>query len=145
MQSWILSYFHQIHGYYVDPDYEDFMPRAARFILNRGNDNVVPYRVFLDRTNHEDLNWTLFEDYMEVVPFDTISLYSGWLACGANMMVRYLLERCMRQFGYEQSIPRFPFQVALDTITRRALDDVFQDWENHVMPDDFRLLRASHM
>ena len=74
MQSWILSYFHRIHGYSLDPNYEDFMPRAARFILNRGNDNVVPYRVFIDRTNHEDINWTPFEYYREVLPFDTISL-----------------------------------------------------------------------
>ena len=89
----------------MDPDYEDFMPRAAKFTLNRGNDNVVPCWVFLDHTNHDDINWTPFEDYREVVPFDTISLYSGWLACGANMMVRYLLERCMRQFGFVKMIP----------------------------------------
>ena len=82
MQSWILLYFHHIHGYSMDPDYEDFMPRASRFILNRGNDNVAPYLVFLDRTHHDDINWTPFEDYKEVAPFDTISLYSGWLACG---------------------------------------------------------------
>ena len=104
------------------------MPRDARFILNRGDHNVVLYRVFLDRTNHDDINWTPFEDYMEVVPFDTISLYSGWLACGDNTMVWYLPEWCMRQFGYVQMISRSPFQVSPDTMTQRALDDVFQDW-----------------
>ena len=68
------------------------MPKAAKYVLYRGNHKVPPYQVYLDRTNHDDIKWTPFEDYIDVVPFDLISLYSGWLACGSNLMVRYLLE-----------------------------------------------------
>src|SRR4051812_25804524 len=105
-QSWIISYFSRIHGFHVDPAYVDAMPRAARYALQRGNDAVGPYRLYMDRTMHDDVTWRPFVNYAQIVPFDGIALYSGWLACGTGIMVRYLPEQCMRQFGFVQRIPR---------------------------------------
>src|SRR3954471_13638934 len=81
-QSWIISYFSRIHGFHIDPVYVDAMPRAARYVLQWGNNAVEPYRGYLDRTMHDDITWRPFSDYTQIVPFDGISLYSGWLACG---------------------------------------------------------------
>ncbi|XP_058757459.1 uncharacterized protein LOC131630722 [Vicia villosa] len=129
--SWIISYFHRIHSYFhrirsYDPDplYIDAMPRAARYILHRGNQKVGPYRVYLDRTAHDDIRWTLFSDYADVVPFGRIALYSGWLAYGANTMIS-------------------PFEATADTVTLRDLTAIFQDWAHHMVPDEYRSMRAT--
>ncbi|XP_058734877.1 protein MAIN-LIKE 1-like [Vicia villosa] len=90
LTSWIISYFSRIHGIHIDLAYVDAMPRAARYVLQRGNNVVGPYRGYLDRTVHDDITWRPFSDYTQIVPFEGISLYSGWLACGTTIMVRYL-------------------------------------------------------
>src|SRR3954463_10451402 len=97
------------------------MPRAARYALPRENDAVGPYHLYLDRTMHDDVTWRSFADYAQIVPFDDIALYSGWLACGTTIMAQYLPERCMRQFGFVQRIPRSPFEAAPDRETRVQL------------------------
>ncbi|XP_058764066.1 protein MAINTENANCE OF MERISTEMS-like [Vicia villosa] len=143
LTSWIISYFSRIHGFHIDPEYVDAMPRAARYVLQRGNNAVGPYRGYLDRTMHDDVTWRPFSDYTQVVPFDGISLYSGWLACGTSIMVRYLPERCMRQFGFVQMIPRSPFEAAPDTVTRVQFTAIFEDWEHHVVPEEYRRIRVT--
>ncbi|XP_058773042.1 protein MAIN-LIKE 1-like [Vicia villosa] len=55
LTSWIISYFSRIHGFHIDPEYDDAMPRAARYVLQRGNNAVGPYRGYLDRTMHDDV------------------------------------------------------------------------------------------
>ncbi|XP_058772604.1 uncharacterized protein LOC131646596 [Vicia villosa] len=111
--SWIISYFHCIHGYDHDPLYNDDMPRAARYVLQRRNQKVAPYRVYLDRTAHDDINQ---------MPF----------------------KRCMQQFGRVQMIPRSPFKVAPETVTRRELTAIFKDWVHHLVPEEYRCMRATH-
>src|SRR4051812_32379891 len=101
------------------------MPRATRYALQRGNDAVGPYRLYLDRTMHDDVTWRPFADYTQVVPFDGIPLYSSWLACGTGIMVRYLPERCMRQFGFVQRIP------------------IWVEWQQHVVSQEYRLTRVT--
>ena len=73
LQSWIISHFHRIHGFEQDIDYTDNMPKAVKHVLHRGNHQVVSYRVYIDCTNHDDIKWTSFNDYMDIVPFDPIS------------------------------------------------------------------------
>ncbi|XP_058726959.1 protein MAIN-LIKE 1-like [Vicia villosa] len=67
LTSWIISYFSRIHGFHIDPAYVDAMPRAARYALQRGNDAVGPYRLYLDRTMHDDVTWRPFADYAQVI------------------------------------------------------------------------------
>ncbi|XP_058759025.1 uncharacterized protein LOC131632257 [Vicia villosa] len=57
-------------------------------------------------------------------------------------MVRYLPERCMRQLERVQMIPRSLFEAAIDTITRRAFTNTFQNWEHHLVPEEYREMRA---
>ncbi|XP_058774668.1 uncharacterized protein LOC131648947 [Vicia villosa] len=118
------------------------MPMAARYVLQRGDQKMGPYRVYLDRTAIDDINWTPFSGYGDVVSFDHIALYSIWLACGANTMVRYLPERCMRQFRRMQMISRSPLETAPDIVTRRELTAIFEDWVHHLVPGEYRRMRA---
>ncbi|XP_058742104.1 uncharacterized protein LOC131614550 [Vicia villosa] len=141
--SWIISYFHRIHGYDPDLLYTDDMHRAARYVFQLGNHKVASYWVYLNFTAHDDIKYMPFGDYRDVVLFDRISLYFGWLACGTNTMVRYMSEWCLRHFRHVQMIPRSPSEVAPDTITRRALTDIFQDMEHHLVPEEYRGMRAS--
>ncbi|XP_058733496.1 uncharacterized protein LOC131605119 [Vicia villosa] len=120
----IISHFHHIHGFDLDLDYTEGMSRVAMYLPHRRNQ-------------------MLFEDHREIIPFDSISLYSGWLACGTDTMVMYLPKRCMRKFGYVQTIPKSPSEVAPDTIVRRDLDDIIEDWEHHMAQQDYRLMQAS--
>ncbi|XP_058733913.1 uncharacterized protein LOC131605588 [Vicia villosa] len=78
-----------------------------------------------------------------VVPFDHITLYSGWLACGANTVVRYLSEWCMRQFGRVQMILRSPFEVDTDSVNRWELTAIFEDWAHHLVPEEYRRTLAT--
>ncbi|XP_058783090.1 uncharacterized protein LOC131657742 [Vicia villosa] len=141
--GWIISYFPRVHGFAIDPTYTDALPKATRYILQRGNNAVLPYRVYLGRTTHDDIRWTSFTDYRVVVPFDRIALYSGWLACGANTMVRYLPEWCMRQFGRVQLIPRSLFEAAPDTVIRVELTVIFEDWANLLVLEEYRRMQAT--
>ncbi|XP_045831042.1 protein MAIN-LIKE 1-like [Trifolium pratense] len=53
------------------------------------------------------------------LPFDLVSMYSGYLR--GCMVVRYLPERCIRQFGYVQYIPPPPTSAP-------AIDVIDSDW-----------------
>ncbi|XP_058726595.1 uncharacterized protein LOC131597955 [Vicia villosa] len=119
------------------------MPRDAMYLPHIGNQVVPPFQMYLDRTVHDDILWTPFEDHREIIPFDSISLYSEWLACGTDTMVGYLPELCMQQFGYVQTTLRSQTQVVRDTIARRDLDDIFEDWEQHMVLEEYRLMQAS--
>ncbi|XP_058772470.1 uncharacterized protein LOC131646457 [Vicia villosa] len=143
IMGWIISYFRGIHDFAIDPAYDEGMPRTARYVLQRGKNAVGPYRVYQDRTVHDDIRWTPFTDYRHVVPFDRIALYFGWLACGTNTMVRYMPKRCMRQFARVHMISRSPFEAAPDTVTQVGLTAIFEDWAHHLVPEEYRRMVAS--
>ncbi|XP_058771909.1 protein MAIN-LIKE 1-like [Vicia villosa] len=141
--GWIISYFYRIHGYEINPVYTDAMPRAARYILQRGNNKVGPYRVYLNHIVHDDIQWTPFIGYGDVIPFDRIRLYFGWLPSRSNTMVKYLPEQCMRQFGHVQMILKSPFHVAPDTVTSREIAAIFEDWAHHLVLKEYRSMVAT--
>ncbi|XP_058733766.1 uncharacterized protein LOC131605426 [Vicia villosa] len=132
-QAWILQHFPDIIGWEEMPTYTELMSRASRF---------SPRRCGLDRNAVEDVRYDCYAEHQETVPFDEIALYSGWLASSSAILVCYLPERVMRQFGYAQTIPRDPIVSAPITMTRRQLDEVFADWENHMVPEEARATRA---
>ncbi|XP_058761987.1 uncharacterized protein LOC131635382 [Vicia villosa] len=86
----------------------------------------------------EDIHFECYADHCETMPFDEIVLYSGWLDASSTIIVCYLPERIMRQFGYQQMIPRHPYESAPIAMTRRHLDEVFAFWEHHLVPAEAR-------
>ncbi|XP_058776892.1 uncharacterized protein LOC131651235 [Vicia villosa] len=112
------------------------MPRASAFSPLRGNQVSDPYRRRLDRMAAEDVRYDCYAEHREMVLFDEIALYYGWLASNSTIIVRYLPERVMRQFGYAQTIPHDPVVSAPITMTRRQLDEVFADWEHHMILEE---------
>ncbi|XP_058760751.1 uncharacterized protein LOC131634101 [Vicia villosa] len=121
------------------------MPRASAFTPLRGNQVPDPYRHALDRMAVEDIRYCCHDEHWEAVPFDKIALYSGWLVASSTIVVCYLLERVMRQFEYEQTIPRDPTFSTPLSMAHRQLDEVFADWEQDMVPKEARATLAEHV
>ncbi|XP_058733124.1 uncharacterized protein LOC131604718 [Vicia villosa] len=135
-KAWIPQHIPDIIGWGEVPTYTEFMLRASAFSPLRGNQVSDPYRRGLDRMAVEDVRYDCYADHRETVPFDEITLYSRWLAASSTIIVRYLLECVMRQFGYTQTIPHDPTVSALIAMTRRKLDEFFPNWEHHMVPEE---------
>ncbi|XP_058781486.1 protein MAIN-LIKE 1-like [Vicia villosa] len=127
--AWILQHFPYIIGWGEVPAYTELMPRASTFSSFRGNQVSDPYRRGLDSTAADDVHYDCYAEHCETVPFDEISLYSRWLA----------LERVMRQFDYARHDHTISAPIA---VTHRQLDEVFVDWEHHMVPEEARATRA---
>ncbi|XP_058733393.1 uncharacterized protein LOC131605002 [Vicia villosa] len=138
----ILQHFPDIIGWGEVSDYTESMPRARAFVPLRGNRVSDPNRHCLNRMAAEDFRYKFYDDHRETVLWDDIALYSGWLAAISTIIVRYLLERVMRQFSYQQTISRHPSDSAYIAMTSQQLDDVFVDWEHHIVPDEARETRS---
>ncbi|XP_058732825.1 uncharacterized protein LOC131604401 [Vicia villosa] len=91
----------------------------------------------------EDNRYCCYDEHRVAVPFDEICMYSVWLAVSSTIVVRYLPERVMRQFR-EQRIPRDPRVSAPIAMIRRQLDEVFADWEHHMVLEEARATLAEH-
>ncbi|XP_058765901.1 uncharacterized protein LOC131639419 [Vicia villosa] len=120
--GWILQHFPMIIGWREVPGYTEFMPRASAYILLIGNQVSDPYRYSIGRMVAEDIRYDCYAPHRETIMWDDIALYSGWLAASSIIIVRYLPERVMWQFGYCQTIPRDPFVSSPILMIRRQID-----------------------
>ncbi|XP_058783614.1 uncharacterized protein LOC131658324 [Vicia villosa] len=139
--GWILQHFQMIIGWGSMQEYIEVWPRARAFIPLRGIQTVEPYRVYLDHIVAEDTRYDAYATHCETRLFDDIALFSGWLACSSTITVPYLPEHVIRQFSYCQTIPRHPFVSVRLGLTRRQIDDIFADYQNHMVPDEARATR----
>ncbi|XP_058782429.1 uncharacterized protein LOC131656830 [Vicia villosa] len=126
------------------PTYTEIMPHASRFIPRRGNQHPDPYRRSHDRMAAEDIKYDCYAAHRETVMFDEIALYSGWLAASSTIVVRYLMERVMRQFRFEQTIPHDPTASAHISMTCMQLEEVFADWKQHVVLEEAQATPSEH-
>ncbi|PNX62017.1 hypothetical protein L195_g060946, partial [Trifolium pratense] len=90
-----------------------------RWMYKQGKTKLLDYRPILDALTPDDVIWRPFETHRGSIPFDLITLYSGHLR--GSTVVPYLLERCIRQFGFVQYIPRPPPLAP-------AYSDIDSDW-----------------
>ncbi|XP_058753782.1 uncharacterized protein LOC131626966 [Vicia villosa] len=125
--GWILQHFPGIIGWGEVSGYTEAMPRDRAFVPFRGNQGPNPYKRCLDRMFVGDVRYDYYDVHRETVPWDDFAIYSGWLAASSTIIVRYLLERVMRQVGYQQTIPRPSSDFVPIAVTRRQLDDSLQN------------------
>jgi len=88
----------------VNSRYDEAMPRAARYVVGHHISSYVEVRVHLDRLTYTDLIWMPYHSHRRVRPFESISLFRGLIRYGEKIQ-RYMPDRVLRQFGYEQRIP----------------------------------------
>ena len=86
------------------------MLRSMRWSCKQGALKVDTLRVILDRLTLVDLVWQTFEDHMQFRAFDELTYFRGGLFWG-GAYVLYLADRCLRQFGLIQYIPRPPTDI----------------------------------
>jgi hypothetical protein len=72
----------------------------------------------------DDVIWTAFRDHRQYRGFEEISMFSGYIRWD-KIIVPYLPERVLRQFGYVQDIPRSP---QLITAVRLSVAEVDARW-----------------
>ncbi|XP_050877791.1 uncharacterized protein LOC127081590 [Lathyrus oleraceus] len=84
----------------------------------------------------DDIHLHSYIDHREMRSLNNITFYFGWLACGSRLMYPYLSEHVMPQFRYMQFVPRDSFDSVPPTMARRDVDVMYDDYLNHLVPDD---------
>jgi len=107
-----LAHFHKFYAVDPNPDYVENLPVAARWRLQKGHGEGVTYRSLLDRITFDDVCWRPYEEHREFQAFEEVFWYSCRIMCGDRRLYRHLPERVLRQYGYVQTIPRPPTDVA---------------------------------
>jgi len=103
----------------VNSIYDEAMPRAARYVVGHHISSYVEVRAHLDKLTYSDLIWMPYHSHQVVRPFESISLFRSLIWYGVNIQ-RYMSDRVLRQFGYEQRIP--------DTVLRYDGGDTDRLW-----------------
>lgn len=104
-----------------------------RWVYKQGKLKVAEYRPIMDALTPSDVIWRPFEDHRGVMPFDPITMYSGYLR--GCTVVPHLPERCIRQYGFLQYIPPPPPPAP-------ATDVIDSDWIGYELSID-RVLQAT--
>nr|AII99892.1 heat shock protein [Cicer arietinum] len=105
-QCWIYEHFPRICKRGDRGAVPAHLPRACRWTAKHVVEGgLMTYRRRLDALLLEDVVFTPYDDDRVNHPFVSISMFSGYLRCG-GISVSYLPERCLRQFGRIQCIPR---------------------------------------
>jgi len=105
-----------------DDDYDPTIsPLVSQWKPPKGFSNAGHYLATIDSLVHSHVTWRPYERRRYITPFQDICWYSGWIMARIDRMIRHLLERVLRQYGYVQTIPRAPTNIEL-----RAADDVAQ-------------------
>ncbi|KAI5410961.1 hypothetical protein KIW84_056201 [Lathyrus oleraceus] len=113
---WIHEYFPTVgkRGENWKPTDNCGLPRAMRWSYKQGVLKVDDLRPILDELTPVGVIWRPFEDHRAWRQFDEICLYMVCLKWG-DTVVPYLLDRCLRQFGYRQYVPSPPLDCMIAT------------------------------
>ncbi|CAK8565302.1 unnamed protein product [Lathyrus sativus] len=105
LQCWIHEYFPTVgkKGFLKIAGIGSPLPRAMKWMYQKGTQKVDELRAVLDGLTHADVIWCPFQDHRQHQLIDDICLYRGGLKW-YDTTVLYLPERCLRQFGYRQYI-----------------------------------------
>ena len=79
--------------------YDEAMSQAARYVVGCHILSYVEVRAHLDRLTYSDLIWMPYSDHLS-----RYNYFGVLIRYGVNIQ-RYMPDRVLRQFGYEQRIP----------------------------------------
>ncbi|XP_017423502.1 protein MAIN-LIKE 1-like [Vigna angularis] len=125
-QSWIYEHFPSMGRRRLVTSYDDTTQRAMRWQSLRQSSTIAEIRSQLDALTYSGVVWHPYERHQVIRPFFGIYMYFGWIRIGETLC-RHLPERVLRQFEFQQDIPRSPTAVpnadilAIDHMTRDRL------------------------
>lgn len=93
-----------------------------------------PFRVYLDCLVAKDIQFQAYTDHRQTRPLDETDFYIGCLAYRSHAMYPRLPKRIIHEFGYMQYAP---FAMA-----HRDVDDMYNDYLNHLVQDEARNIIA---
>ncbi|XP_052735564.1 protein MAINTENANCE OF MERISTEMS-like [Vigna angularis] len=129
-QSWIYEHFPGMGRRRLVTSYDDTTPRAMRWQSPRQSSTLAEIRSQLDALTYSGVVWHPYEGHRGIQPFFGICMYSGWIRIG-DTLCRHLPERVLRQFGFQQDIPRSPTSVPNADVV--AIDHVWLHFRAHVV------------
>ncbi|XP_047167765.1 protein MAINTENANCE OF MERISTEMS-like [Vigna umbellata] len=109
-QSWIYEHFPGMGRRRLVTSYDDTTPRAMRCQSPSQSSTLAEIRSQLDALTYSGVVWHPYEGHQGIWPFFGICMFSGWIRIG-EILCRHLPERVLRQFGFQQDIPRSPTAV----------------------------------
>ncbi|XP_027940573.1 uncharacterized protein LOC114194505 [Vigna unguiculata] len=130
VQAWIYEHFLGMGNRDIVPTYQEVQPRAARYVTGRHNSTVKAVRLQLDNLTHAGVIWNPYEAHRITRPFESITLFSGFIRLGASMH-RHMPERVLRQYGYEQTVPRSP--TTIDSADMSVIDERWLHFAEHLV------------
>ncbi|XP_052735601.1 protein MAINTENANCE OF MERISTEMS-like [Vigna angularis] len=129
-QSWIYEHFPGLGRRRLVTSYDDTTPRAMRWQSPRQSSTLAEIRSQLDALTYSGVVWHPYEGHRGIRPFFGICMYSGWIRIGDTLW-RHLPERVLRQFGFQQDIPRSPTTVPDADVV--AIDHMWLHFRAHVV------------
>ena len=129
-QAWIYEHFSSIGRRDVNSRYHQVMPRAARYVVGWHISSFIDIRAHLDRLTYSDVIWAPYASHRSVRPFELISLFTGFIRYGTTVQ-KYLSDRVLRQFGYEQRIPAAAMRF--DGGVLETIDDRWLHFADHLV------------
>ncbi|XP_017420349.1 protein MAIN-LIKE 1 [Vigna angularis] len=146
LQSWIYEHFPTMGRRQVSKRYTELDPRASRYIPPRVGWSLTRGRTFLDALSYDVVIWNPYLSHRRTCPLIAIIMYLGWIRLG-DMIHRHLPERVLRQFGFQQNIPRSPDSLPMPDIptidlnwlryAEHAITSVIEADQSHACVDGY--------
>jgi len=127
-----LEHFTKLYSWNPNPKFEHHYPRANHFVPTSGHASTSHYQGCLDQLSMEDVIFIPNGDHQDVVPFQDIFWYSGWIMAITRAKYRHLPKRVMRQYRRVQKILRPCTNVA--PFEYEEIAQAFRDFMIHVIP-----------
>ncbi|KOM53009.1 hypothetical protein LR48_Vigan09g166800 [Vigna angularis] len=96
----------------------------------RQSSTLAEIRSQFDALTYSGVVWHPYEGHRGIRPFFGICMYFGWIWIG-DTLCRHLPERVLRQFGFQQYIPRSPTTIPDADVV--AIDHMWLHFRAHVV------------
>lgn len=141
-QGWIISHFPRLSVWSLDKNYNETLPRCAKYVPGQGHKDAASYREHLDNMQMSDFVYTPYDAHRGQRPLIDVCWFSGWLRSGSYRGT-HLPERVLRQYGYVQGIPRPPAASAPAGMSLAQIDHVYmEEMEDRLIDEAMRGARV---
>jgi len=131
LQGWVFAHFRHLIPRRKYEDYDRANPYVGRWKPPRGFADVAQFRGLMDSMEHCHVIWKSYEYRRDVTPFQDVCWSSRWIMASKDMIVRYLPEWVLRQYGYVQTVLRPP--TTIHPLEAAQVVNAFLEFALHVL------------
>ncbi|KAK2413514.1 protein MAIN-LIKE [Trifolium repens] len=138
VQGWIIEHFPTLGAWSYADNWNETMPRLAKYAAGQGHKDPPTYRLSLDNLQMSDVVFSPYDSHRGVRPLINECFFSGWIRSG-KVLGKHLPERVLRQFGHVQGIPRDPAVSATPGLGHAMIDRVWlEELEMRMIDEDMQ-------